>query len=56
MSALVVSYPIANEKYPKLNAWISRLEELPYFKKENAVGLHSFIQDQIAKNAAAQKK
>lgn len=56
VSSLQGLYPITTEKYPKLNCWIKRLEQLPYYtkvNKEGAVTLQNVFKEQLAKNKAA---
>lgn len=42
ISALIAFIEINTSKYPKISAWIKRLEQLPYYE-ENAKGAAKFI-------------
>lgn len=42
ISSLVAFVPVDAAKYPKLSAWIKRLEQLPYYA-ENSTGAQQFI-------------
>lgn len=51
VSTLVVFAEIDSRKYPRLSAWVRRLETtLPYYKEANAVGAQKFIEMIKAKN------
>lgn len=55
VSSMIDLYPIPTEKYPKLNAWIARVERLPYYEKVNkeaAIALQKAFKEQIERNRA----
>lgn len=51
-------FPIDAAKYPKLAAWVQRLEKLPYYKGTNQEGaeeLAAVYRDRLAQNRAGKK-
>lgn len=47
--------PLSDDKYPKVKAWIKRMEALPYYEKLNTQGtkvLQQLYRDALAKNKA----
>ncbi|KAM7344567.1 glutathione S-transferase 1-like [Cochliomyia hominivorax] len=50
VSSLVAFVEIDSAKYPKLSAWIKRLEALPYYHEANAVGAKILIDIIKSKN------
>jgi len=48
--------PIHADEYPRLAAWVARLQQLPHYEEKNgkgASGLRQLFKDMAAKNAAA---
>ena len=43
MSSLNLFEPVDSSKYPKVSAWIARLEELPYYQEANGKGIQMAI-------------
>jgi len=46
-------FPLSEEKYPKINAWIKRLGTLPYYQEINQAGadvLQQLYKDKLAEN------
>lgn len=59
VASLCGPFPPQPEKYPKLNEWINRLEQLPYYAEVNQKGadiLTKLYLDKVAENQAAAKK
>lgn len=57
-SSLCAILPAAEEKYPKLNAWIKRLAKLPYYAEINQKGvdiLAKKYRETVVANQAAKK-
>lgn len=42
VSSTDILVPVKGSKYPKLCAWIKRMQELAYYRESNGVGLQSF--------------
>lgn len=50
VTSLVAFVDIDNSKYPKLSAWIKRLEALPYYQEANGVGAKILVDMIKSKN------
>ncbi|XP_073814215.1 glutathione S-transferase 1-like [Musca autumnalis] len=51
--------PIEEDKFPKLKAWVERLSELPYYKKNNQEGaeiLYTFVKAKMEENKKAKEE
>ncbi|XP_023297286.1 glutathione S-transferase 1 [Lucilia cuprina] len=56
VSTAMLFAPIEEEKFPNLKAWVDRLAELPYYKKNNQEGadiLYKFVQEKMEENKKA---
>ncbi|KAH8400718.1 hypothetical protein KR009_000527 [Drosophila setifemur] len=42
-SSLPAFIELDAEKYPKVNAWLERLQELPYYEEANGVGARKYV-------------
>ncbi|EDX07667.1 glutathione S-transferase 1 [Drosophila simulans] len=42
-SSLPAFVPLEAEKYPKVIAWLERLQELPYYEEANGVGARKYV-------------
>ncbi|XP_004533514.1 glutathione S-transferase 1 [Ceratitis capitata] len=58
VSSGAIFAPINEEKFPKLAAWLNRLTQLPYYKKNNQEGadlLGSLVKDLLVANKKAKE-
>ncbi|XP_017038681.1 glutathione S-transferase 1-like [Drosophila ficusphila] len=43
VSSLPAVVPLEAEKYPKITAWLKRLQELPYYEEANGAGAKKYV-------------